>query len=169
MCNTLEPLLKSKSSHAARRVPTFLYLDNSFVLNNLNCYTFTPFGGIRLDFFRYLCRDKIKTITYTYMIRNIIKLTLAGLLLTSIPVTAMAEPSVEIIENDFQNVTITVEESSVIHVTGANGEMLYVYNVAGVRVKSVKVDGDDKRFEMNLPKGCYILKVGKTVRKVSIR
>lgn len=53
--------------------------------------------------------------------------------------------------------------------TGANGEMLYVYNVAGVRVKSVKVDGDDKRFEMNLPKGCYILKVGKTVRKVSIR
>ena len=103
------------------------------------------------------------------MIRNIIKLTLAGLLLTSIPVTAMAEPSVEIIEHDFQNVTITVEESSVIHVTGANGEMLYVYNVAGVRVKSVKVDGDDKRFEMNLPKGCYILKVGKTVRKVSIR
>ena len=139
------------------------------VLNNLNCCTLHPFGGIRLDFFRYLCRDKIKTITYTYMIRNIIKLTLAGLLLTSIPVTAMAEPSVEIIENDFQNVTITVEESSVIHVTGANGEMLYVYNVAGVRVKSVKVDGDDKRFEMNLPKGCYILKVGKTVRKVSIR
>lgn len=102
------------------------------------------------------------------MIRNIIKLTLAGLLLTGIPVAAMAEPSVEIIENDFQNVTITVEES-VIHVTGANGEMLYVYNVAGVRVKSVKVDGDDKRFDLNLPKGCYILKVGKTVRKVSIR
>lgn len=102
------------------------------------------------------------------MIRNIIKLTLAGLLLTGIPVAAMAEPSVEIIENDFQNVTITVEES-VIHVTGANGEMLYVYNVAGVRVKSVKVDGDDKHFDLNLPKGCYILKVGKTVRKVSIR
>ncbi|MBO4486567.1 MAG: T9SS type A sorting domain-containing protein [Prevotella sp.] len=102
------------------------------------------------------------------MIRNVIKLTLAGLLLTGMPVTAMAASSVEIIENDFQNVTITVEES-VIHVTGANGEVLYVYNVAGVRVKSVKIDGDDKRFDFNLPKGCYILKVGKTVRKVSIR
>ena len=102
------------------------------------------------------------------MIRNVIKLTLAGLLLTGIPVTAMAASSVEIIDNDFQNVTISVEES-VIHVTGANGEVLYVYNVAGVRVKSVKIDGDDKRFDLNLPKGCYILKVGKTVRKVSIR
>lgn len=102
------------------------------------------------------------------MIRNLLKFTLAGLLFAGMPATAMAAPAVEIIDSDFQNITITVEES-VIYVTGANGEVLYVYNVAGVRVKSVKVDGDDKRFDFNLPKGCYILKIGKTVRKVSIR
>ena len=34
---------------------------------------------------------------------------------------------------------------------------------------SFRVEGFDKRFELNLPKGCYIVKVGKTVRKISIR
>ena len=47
--------------------------------------------------------------------------------------------------------------------------MLYIYNVAGVRVMSFKVEGPDKRYELNLQKGCYIVKVGKVVRKISIR
>ena len=54
-------------------------------------------------------------------------------------------------------------------VTGANGQVLYVYNVAGVRIQSVKVEGSDKHLDLNLKKGCYILKVGKTVRKVSLK
>ncbi|MDD3387351.1 MAG: secretion protein, partial [Prevotella sp.] len=29
--------------------------------------------------------------------------------------------------------------------------------------------GADKSYNLNLPKGCYIVKVGKVVRKVSIR
>ena len=41
--------------------------------------------------------------------------------------------------------------------------------MAGVRVMSVKVEGADKRIELNLPKGCYIVKVGKLVRKISIQ
>lgn len=103
------------------------------------------------------------------MVKNILKFTLAGLLLVGAPTTALAVPAIEIVDNDFQPaVNITVEEG-VIRVTGAVGQTLYVYNVAGVRVKSIRVDGDDKRFDLNLPKGCYILKVGKTVRKISIR
>lgn len=103
------------------------------------------------------------------MVKNLLKFTLAGMLLVGAPMIAAADPAVEIIENDLQPaVTISVEEG-VVRVTGAVGQTLYVYNVAGVRVKSIKVDGDDKRFDLNLPKGCYILKVGKTVRKISIR
>ena len=41
--------------------------------------------------------------------------------------------------------------------------------MAGVKVMSIKVEGQDKKYELNLPKGCYIVKVGKTVRKISIR
>ncbi len=82
--------------------------------------------------------------------------------------TVQANTAIEILDNEPQGITINVRES-VVQIVGANGETLHVYNVAGVRIKSIKIDGDDKRFELNLPKGCYILKVGKTVRKISVR
>ncbi len=89
-------------------------------------------------------------------------------MLFALPVSGSATQSIEIIDNDFQQVTISVQES-VLHVTGANGQVLEIFNVAGVKVMSFRVEGFDKRFELNLPKGCYIVKVGKTVRKISIR
>ena len=79
-----------------------------------------------------------------------------------------ASSMVEVIDQDIQATTISVNTSTV-HVTGANGQTLEVYNIAGVRVMSIKVEGQDKRFELNLPKGCYIVKVGKVVRKISIK
>lgn len=82
--------------------------------------------------------------------------------------TVQANTAIEILDNEPQGITINVRES-VVQIVGANGETLHIYNVAGVRIKSIKIDGDDKRFELNLPKGCYILKVGKTVRKISVR
>ena len=81
---------------------------------------------------------------------------------------AYANPELEIIENGVHDIDISVTESTV-RVTGANGQTLSIYNVAGVRVFSRKIDSLDKRIELNLPKGCYIIKVGKTVRKISLR
>ncbi|MFC2455808.1 MAG: T9SS C-terminal target domain-containing protein, partial [Segatella salivae] len=43
-----------------------------------------------------------------------------------------------------------------------------IYNVTGVCVMSMRVDSNDKRFDLNLHRGCYIVKVGKTVRKISV-
>lgn len=79
-----------------------------------------------------------------------------------------ARTATDLIEQDFQTASISVV-GNVLHVTGAEDELLSIYNVTGVRVMSVKVDGSDKRYTLNLPKGCYIVKVGKLVRKVSIR
>ncbi len=79
-----------------------------------------------------------------------------------------ARTAVDLIEQDFQTASISVV-GNVLHVLGAEDELLSIYNVTGVRVMSVKVDGSDKRYTLNLPKGCYIVKVGKLVRKVSIR
>ena len=84
------------------------------------------------------------------------------------PSLSYAGTAIEIIENETQNAAVSIQDNT-LHVTGANGQMLYIYNVAGVRVMSIKVEGADKRFELNLPKGCYIVKVGKVVRKISIR
>ena len=102
------------------------------------------------------------------MMKRIFTLLLASTLLVGMPVAMYAEQATEVIDNDYQNISISVNES-VLHITGANGLVMQIYNVAGVRVMSVKVEGPDKRFELNLPKGCYIVKVGKVVRKISIR
>lgn len=83
--------------------------------------------------------------------------------------TANAATSIEIIEQENQQAVVSLVSDNVLRVANANGQMLYVYNVAGVRVQTIKVDGMDKYIELNLPKGCYIVKVGKTVRKISIK
>lgn len=103
------------------------------------------------------------------MRRNILSLLFLMTLLVGVPFGAMAFPSVEIIDNDFQTVNISVNEESVLRVTGAAGQVLDVYNVTGVKVMSIKVDGADKSYPLNLAKGCYIVKVGKVVRKVYVR
>lgn len=106
---------------------------------------------------------------YSYMNRSVLKITLAFALTAGLPVVSMAVPAVEIIDQEIQAITVVLEEDGTIHVTGGNGQTLQVYNVAGVLVKSVKIDTADKRLELNLPKGCYIVKVGKTVRKISVK
>lgn len=88
--------------------------------------------------------------------------------LFTVPVVGNAATSIEIIDNEYQNISISVNAST-LHVTGANGQMLQIYNVAGMCVMSIKVDGSDRHYDLNLPKGCYIVKVGKTVRKISIK
>lgn len=102
------------------------------------------------------------------MIKTILSTIFAGILMLVCPVPATASQGVEIVDNSVQGVSI-VYSSSILRVTGAEGEVMQVYNVAGVRVMSVKVEGADMSYELSLPKGCYIVKVGKYVRKISIR
>ena len=85
------------------------------------------------------------------------------------PRVADASPAIEIIDNEIQKISITVNEESVMRITGAAGQELSIYNITGVRVMNLKIDGADRSYSLNLPKGCYIVKVGKMVRKISIR
>ena len=101
------------------------------------------------------------------MIKNIFTPLLFTLLLSvgfAAPVQARA--AIDLIDFDTQTISISVV-GNVLHVVGAEDEQLAVYNVTGVRVMSVKVDGSDKHYTLNFPKGCYIVKVGNVVRKVS--
>ena len=102
------------------------------------------------------------------MIKRILLVSMAMVLLFGTPTISRAESAIEIIDNEFQNITISVQES-VLHISGANGQVVQIYNVAGVMVKSIKVEGNDRRIELNLNKGCYIVKVDKVVRKISIK
>lgn len=82
---------------------------------------------------------------------------------------AMAAPALEVVESDMQSISVGLVGESVLHVTGAAGMVLSIYNVTGVKVMSFRVEGSDKSYNLNLPKGCYIVKVGKVVRKISVR
>jgi len=56
-----------------------------------------------------------------------------------------------------------------VRVQNGSNQMLEVYNITGVRVASFRIDSEDITVSLNLPKGIYILKVGKFVRKISLR
>lgn len=103
------------------------------------------------------------------MIKKVLPYIFATSLLFVVPQRILAATNIEIIDNDFMQVNITVLSNGVVHVTGANGQMMQVYNVLGVKVASIKVEGNDKRIELPLKSGCYIIKVGDVVRKISIR
>ncbi len=84
--------------------------------------------------------------------------------------TALAVPAIEIIDSydiELSDITISVEQNT-LRVTNANGMTVQVYKITGVEVMSAKIDSDDKRIELDLPKGCYIVKVGKIARKIFI-
>lgn len=102
------------------------------------------------------------------MTNKIFAAVLSLMMLVAVPATVSAATAIEIIDNEIQTISVSVSES-VLHVTGANGEVLHIYNVTGMKLMSVRVEGQDKKIEINLPKGCYIVKVGKVVRKIYIK
>ena len=67
-----------------------------------------------------------------------------------------------------KSVSISID-NNVVRVNGAAGMTLEVVSLTGRPVTTVNIDSPNQRVELNLPKGCYILKVGKVVRKVTLR
>ena len=67
-----------------------------------------------------------------------------------------------------EQVTLTIE-GNVVYVNGAQGEVLEVVSLTGRQIAQYRIETASQRVELNLAKGCYVLKVGKVVRKVSIR
>ena len=104
------------------------------------------------------------------MKKKIITIATATLLAMGMPV--MAAPMVmemgvaEQIEEPAPTINVS---GNTVNVSGAAGMTLEVVSLTGRAVTSYKIEGPVQRLELNLPKGCYILKVGKTVRKVTIQ
>lgn len=80
-----------------------------------------------------------------------------------------AEPATSI-ENEVEEIQITVSGGNTIHVKNAEGLVIEIYSITGAQVLSQRVDSSSKNYEIsNLQKGCYIVKVGKLTRKVYIK
>ena len=69
---------------------------------------------------------------------------------------------------DEQTPTISVN-GNVVNIQGGNGMTLEVVSLTGRAVANYRIESPAQRIDLNLPKGCYILKIGKVVRKVTVR
>lgn len=67
-----------------------------------------------------------------------------------------------------QDVIISYSEG-VLYITGAENQMLEVVSLTGKRVMQIRIDSPAQKIELSIPKGCYIVKIGDVVRKISVR
>lgn len=82
---------------------------------------------------------------------------------------AAPAPAAEIESAEVMAEEVTIKaEGRKVHINGAEDETLEVYNIAGVKVASYTIDSPDKTITLNVPRGVYILRVGKVARKVNI-
>lgn len=106
------------------------------------------------------------------MKKHLLGLTLMAAMLFMIPASVQAS-QVETIgveqDDDTRNdIQITVNKS-VVRVVGAEGQVMEVISLTGRHVMSVRIESPAQKVELtNIPKGCYIIKVGKVVRKIVI-
>ncbi len=66
-----------------------------------------------------------------------------------------------------EQVRIEVRQN-MLKVNGAEGGVVEIFDIAGNKVATYDVDSEVETIELNLSKGFYIIKVGKTVRKVHL-
>ncbi|MDN5553175.1 T9SS type A sorting domain-containing protein [Prevotella sp.] len=69
---------------------------------------------------------------------------------------------------EFNDINIYFAQNN-LRVTGGEGLKLQIFNVTGILVVTENIDSTDKRFSLDLPRGCYIVKVGKLVKKISVK
>lgn len=70
--------------------------------------------------------------------------------------------------SETDEIRVSVVNGNSIRVQNALGETMEIYNITGVKIASHKIDTPDKTINPGLSRGCYIVKIGKTVRKISI-
>ena len=103
------------------------------------------------------------------MKRTLLLLSVAGFLMAVTPMAVQAsEMSFAAVEQTEDQVEVNIEGQTVT-ITGAQGKKLIVVSLTGRQVLTVNIESPAQRVDLNIPKGCYILKVGKVVRKVQVR
>lgn len=73
------------------------------------------------------------------------------------------EPEIEL------SATSIVLKGSTLYVNNAGGSVLEIFSLTGTKITAVRIDSNEKTIELSLKKGCYILRIDKLVRKITIR
>ncbi len=101
------------------------------------------------------------------MIKKLLILSLSFMLL-SIPSVNAQDIQKTQIENEQLPITVSVVGST-INVKNAQNLVMEVYDITGKKVVAIKIESNDKTYELSVPRGCYIIKIGKMARKVYLK
>ena len=104
------------------------------------------------------------------MKQTLLSILTIAMLALSVPSDAMAnQGSIEWADLDVADINLNYA-GSVMHITGASGQVVRIYNVAGVTIKTFRIEGNDKRINLPLADGIYIVKVGNNfTRKICVK
>jgi len=111
-----------------------------------------------------------ENIDYLLMIRILLIICMTIFFLSPIEVKASTPGYMAgVMEISVDNEPVISYTEGILTVTGAEGQTMEVVSLTGKKVMSLTIESPAQKIELNIPKGCYIVKVGKVVRKVSIR
>ena len=106
-------------------------------------------------------------------IRYILALTFAWTLNVGVASAAEfgnAPEPIPAVENEMEQIHISVTNGSTIQIKNAEGEILEVYSITGEKVYTQRIDSPSKSYELSyLPKGFYLVKAGNVTRKVYLK
>lgn len=104
------------------------------------------------------------------MMRKLLHISAILALLLVSPVSASAAPNYEAGVLEYRDLEPSViYAQGILYVNGGEGKTLEVISLTGRKVMEEQIDSPAQKFELNIPKGCYIVKVGNVVRKISVR
>ena len=86
-----------------------------------------------------------------------------------LPLSAMASsPDIALAAEQVDDQPEVSLQGQTVCVTGAQGSDLIVVSLTGRQLMKVRIESAAQHIELNIPRGCYILKVGKVVRKIQV-
>lgn len=71
------------------------------------------------------------------------------------------------IESETTGIVMEIKGAHV-YISNAENKQLEIYNITGVCIETHRIETNDVNIRLSLPRGYYLLKVGKVVRKISI-
>ena len=101
------------------------------------------------------------------MIKKLLILSLSFMLL-NVPSIMAQDIQKTQIENEQLPVTVSVVGNT-ITVKNAQNLVMEVYDITGKKVAAIRIESNDKTYELSVPRGCYIIKIGSMARKVYLK
>jgi hypothetical protein len=121
---------------------------------------------ILLDFSR-VCAIFGRNIKFILMKKSFSFIFLIFILIT--PLCAQRSERVVVAVSQESGVTISMKGNILQLQNATVGEKLEILSIVGVRVFQKKIESTNQEFELDLPKGYYIVKIGTVVRKISVK